>query len=961
MASERLTERLLALPDAAAQRRLLEAHAHLLGDEVADALKEEADRFLRSDLQRSLETAELILHTAELTHNPLHRALGLLAEANARAIGLAEYERAIDLYNEAADTYRARGCVVRQARSQIGKLNPLAKLGRYTEALEAGEWASDVLQSHAQWLPLATLTLNLGAIHARLGDDIQSLELYDKARELYRRLGKEGEPFLPWVDQNRSIRLCNLGRFEASIRASNDAVDALTRLAQTAEAARARMNLAVTYFILGRYNESLELLDRVRDVFWADGRQRDAILVDLLVCDCLLQLRRFRDVLDRCRRIRGHFTDLGTRLEVGQALLDEAVAYAGLHHYGEATSSLADAHHLFTEEGSRVWVANADLEMASVLLRRGRFGECLATAQACGAVFQTHGRPIEEARALLLGAQAACALRRYEEALEKASGALAVARSRDIPSLSYQGHAVLGALAVAKGELQSGLNAYAQAIEELERLRGRLMVEFRVDFLEDKQGVYEDMVRLCLDTDQPLRALEYAERAKSRALLDLLAYRLDLSIQAREDADQPVVEELTHLRRERDRLYRRWEGSEESREQGWIAGEELRQQVLRDVLDLEKQITALWHRLLIRNASYARDAALWQVRTEPVQPYLTPETLLIEYFVQRGQLVVFLVTGDGVAAHRLDGSLTDVRQLVRLLWLNLKAVPRSPPGRVRGLAQNARGLLQRLHALLMAPLSDITPSYPRLIIVPHGPLHYLPFHALHDGTAFVLERHEFSYLPGASLLRYCHDVEEAPSGLLAMGHSHRGQLPYAAQEAHSIARLMGEHAFLEDAATLATLRERASDCRILHLAAHGEFRPDNPLFSGLALADGWLTTLEIFNLRLRASLVTLSGCQTGRSVVGGGDELLGLERALLYAGAASVLLSLWMVEDRSTAQLMETFYRMLAEGHPKGVALQHAQLQFIAPQDSQGEATGGEYAHPYFWAPFFLVGHAGAL
>jgi len=152
-----------------------------------------------------------------------------------------------------------------------------------------------------------------------------------------------------------------------------------------------------------------------------------------------------------------------------------------------------------------------------------------------------------------------------------------------------------------------------------------------------------------------------------------------------------------------------------------------------------------------------------------------------------------------------------------------------------------------------------------------------------------------------------------------------------------------------------------ADSRILHLAAHGDFRPDNPLFSGLAVADGWLTTLDIFNLRLAASLVTLSACQTGRSVVGGGDELLGLMRAFLSAGTASLALSFWAVEDRSTARLMETFYEKMAEGYSKGAALRYAQLQFTQQQSDMDQDAAAAYAHPYFWAPFFLVGDAGPL
>jgi CHAT domain-containing protein len=961
MASHGLIGSLLALPDVAAQRRFLEEHISLLDDQVASALKERADQFLRADLQRSLETADLLLYLAELTDNPLHQALGLLAEANARCLGgLGEYQRALDLYDEAAGIYQANGCLAEQARSQIGKLYALAFLGRYAEALETGGWASEVLEAHGQWHPLATLTLNLGLIHGRMGDDTKALALFDRAWELYRQLGPEGEPFLPWADQNRAIVLRNLGQFEASIQAGQRAREMLTRSGQSAEAARAQQNLAVTYFVLGRYNEALKLLDQVREVFLADGRQRDAILVELFISDCLLQLRRFKDVLDKCRQVRSLFTELGTRFEVAQALLNEAVAHAGLSHYAEALASFAEARHLFAEEGNRVWVARTDLETAAVMHRQSRFEESLAAAEKCASVFRACGLPVREAQANLIAARAAGSLNQHDQALRLVTETLALIESRDIPPLMYQSHYLLGALAETEGDRQKALTEYDRAIQELERLRGRLMVEFWADFLEDKQVVYEDMVSLCLDLGQPLQGLEYAERAKSRALLNLLAYRLDLSIQARGAADRPLVEDLMRLRAERDRLYLRWEGREASREEGPSVGDG-RQETQQHVLALEKRITELWHKLLIRNADYARDAALWHVRTEPIQRYLPPDTLLLEYFIAHQELLVFLVTGEDVQARRLPGDLARIRQLIQLLWLNMKAVSRSASNRASDLAANARGLLRYLHELLIAPLGDELPPYPRLVIVPHGPLHYLPFHALHDGHSFLLERHQVSYLPGASLLRYCHETKSAASGLLAFGHSQGGRLPHAVEEARSIATLWDGRAFLEDEATLARLREGASDCRALHLAAHGDFRPDNPLFSGLALADGLLTTLEIFNLRLKASLVSLSACQTGRNVVGGGEELLGLMRAFLLAGAASLVLSLWTVEDRSTAQFMETFYRKLAEGWTKGAALRHAQLELMAAQKAKVPAGEETYAHPYFWAPFFLVGDAGPL
>jgi CHAT domain-containing protein len=964
MASQELIQQLLELPDVEAQKRFLEEHACLLDDQVAWALKEQADQFLRADLHRALQAAELLLHLAGLTGNPLHRALGLLAEAHARSFGgLGQYEQAVALLDEAATIYRAHDRPVDEARAQIGKIWSLAQLGRYDEAMETGQWASRVLEENAEWLLLAKLTANLGVIHRRLREDAKALALYDQARDLYNRLGAAGEPLkaLARLEQNRSTVLRNLGQFEASIQASQSAWEMLTRLGQSAEAARAQQNLAVTYFVLGRYNEALELLDQARDFFLADGRLRDAILVELFVSDCLLQLGRFSDVLDKCAQIRGLFTELGARLEVAQAILNEAVAYAGLRRYIEALASLDEARRMFEEEGNSVWVACTDLETVAVLSHQGQFEESLAAAQACAKVFRGHDLPIEEARAHLIAARAAEALNRYALAHRLVTETLAVGESRDIPVLTYQCHHLLGSMAQAQGNVQAALAEYDRAIEELERLRGRLMVEFRADFLEDKQVIYEDMVCLCLDLDQPCQGLEYAERAKSRALLDLLAYRLDLSIETRGAEDSHLVGELMRLRARRDQLYRRWEAHDDLKVGDGTPSNRRQQQVQQNVLALEKRITELWHRLLIHNADYARDASLWQVRTEPVQPYLAPDTLLLEYFIAHQELVVFLVTASAVHVRRLPIDLARVERLVRLLWLNLKAVPRSTSSQTSKLASNARGLLRQLYELLIAPLGDGLVRYLQLIIVPHGPLHYLPFHALCDGRSYLLERHEISYLPGASLLRYCCEAQPAASDLLAFGHSYDGRLRYTVQEARSIAELSGGQAFLEEEATVARLREAGADCRALHLAAHGDFRPDNPLFSGLALADGWLTTLDIFNLRFNASLVTLSACQTGRSVVGGGDELLGLMRAFLYAGTTSLVLSLWAVEDRSTARLMETFYRKLAQGWRKGAALRHAQLQLIEGQSSDDHAAAEVYSHPYFWAPFFLVGDAGPL
>jgi CHAT domain-containing protein len=443
----------------------------------------------------------------------------------------------------------------------------------------------------------------------------------------------------------------------------------------------------------------------------------------------------------------------------------------------------------------------------------------------------------------------------------------------------------------------------------------------------------------------------------------MLAYRLDLSIQPRHPADRPLVDELLELQAERNRLFRRWESREGLTVRGWSPPDNSEQDVQQDILSLEKRITDLWHKLLVHNADYARDAALWQVRSEEMQDYLPARTMLLEYFTAHDRLIAFLVTHDTVHARRIPWNSGQVQHLVKVLRRNFALVRRSAPKQIPDLAAHAREVLLQLHELLIAPVADELTPQSRLIIVAHGPLHYVPFQAVYNGESHLLERHEISYLPNGSLLRYLdHNGRAASGGPWAFGHSHNGQLPYARQEAHAVAAVLNGQVAVDDDVSLAHLRAAAGNCRILHLATHAMFHANNPLFSGLTLAGGeWLTTLDVFNLRLSASLVTLSACDTGQHIVGGGDELLGLMRAFLYAGAASLVLTQWAVEDQSTLRLMRSFYTELAAGQSKAAALRAAQLAFLHAKGPEDEVRAKAYTHPYFWAPFFLVGDTGPL
>jgi CHAT domain-containing protein len=263
------------------------------------------------------------------------------------------------------------------------------------------------------------------------------------------------------------------------------------------------------------------------------------------------------------------------------------------------------------------------------------------------------------------------------------------------------------------------------------------------------------------------------------------------------------------------------------------------------------------------------------------------------------------------------------------------------------LLASVRHVLAELFHLLMAPLWPQLDGASSLIIVPHGPLHRLPFPALEVEGRPLIATHAVSYAPSAAVLKFCRDKpapRHAAPLLVGVPDNRIGRVR---DELQAMAEIFPQAtSLLGEAATVDQLRQHASQCSWLHLAAHGIFRPEAPLLSGLQLADRWLTVQDIYELPLNASLVTISACESGLSGVTGGDDLVGLVRGFLYAGAASLLVSQWMVDDEAMARLMIEFYRLWQSGVPKARALQQAQCAFWE-----------EYQHPFYWAPLMLIGN----
>ena len=233
-----------------------------------------------------------------------------------------------------------------------------------------------------------------------------------------------------------------------------------------------------------------------------------------------------------------------------------------------------------------------------------------------------------------------------------------------------------------------------------------------------------------------------------------------------------------------------------------------------------------------------------------------------------------------------------------------------------------------------------------LIFVPHGPLHFLPFHALKNGEEYLCDAFTISYAPSATVFSLCQEkaVSDASASLVLGIADERA--PLILDEVRCVSSLLPRSSLhLGEHATSSLLRDKGPESGLLHIATHGVYRQDNPMFSGIRLGDGYLNLYDLYQMRLNARLVTLSGCATGMNFVAAGDELLGLQRGLFCAGATTLLLSLWDVHDESTAQLMGYFYQYYIQGTEMARALQYAMRKLRAKKP-----------HPFYWAPFVLVG-----
>lgn len=567
-----------------------------------------------------------------------------------------------------------------------------------------------------------------------------------------------------------------------------------------------------------------------------------------------------------------------------------------------------------------------------------------------------------------------------EAAEREIRAAAALFERSSSPSLVHALHA-LAQVQVQRGERTLAAESFGRAVEELDDRRGKMggAEESRWLFGSAVGDLYFEAARNEIALGRPEAAWAIWERGRARGLQELLAQR-DLSfsaeVRAVDYADQH------RLAAEYDALQGEIASPEPESDPSRLLDLETR---MREIRLLQKQVRERIERSSPRLAALQRPEPIDLPRARAA---LDSGTLMISFAIGASETLLFVIEPSGRPAPGLAAIVLPVGEAaLRAEVTSLLALL------VRGdsARSEVEALGNRLYDLLIAPAEPEVGRARRLLISPDGPLHLLPFAVLRRQSRYLLERLPLHFTSSSAVYEEFRTSKRRRSGnpvggLLAVGDpaypadgtnrepsrdpqvrtalARRGKLPAlpgTRAEVLGIAGLFqGTNVLVSSSATEERVKSLAPTARMLHFAVHGLLDERFPLNSGLALTipehpaegqdNGLLQAWEIFeSLRLDADLVTLSACDTALGKDAGGEGILGLTRAFQFAGARSVVASLWSVSDASTPELMRRFYTYLRDGKTKDEALRRAQVDLLRSGDPG-------LAHPYHWAAFQLYG-----
>jgi CHAT domain-containing protein len=814
----------------------------------------------------------------------------------------------------------------------------------YTSALPMYKITCEVADGIADRRGQGACTFNLGLTESRRFHPDEAIAYYQKALEIYQGLGKAGDLVAPL--NGIAVILSNRGDMRHAIpyyeRALTDAADAGNEVS----IAQTNSNLGNAWHRLGNYVQAIQCLQKALEITKRRGLERETALVMNNLGSTYFDQHDLELALSYNEQSMAIREKRNDPVELASSVLNTGVVQQVMGNNAKALAAYERALQLTTlPELTQIRVRTI-YNYGNLLFRENQYAAAREKLDATIKLAESIGDATDAHNARILLGEIAEGEGRY--AVAEQLGRIAAEFSR----ANGERHTLIRALDLLGVSLRDqdkpveAEAAFKEAIELTEELRRELPGERQgvIQFMEEQTTVYLHMVQLQLDRKRPEAALAYVERSKARSLLEVL-----------QTGNSGITKAMT---------------AEELEQEGTLAQKvaQLNDLILRETRRStpdRKRITELGSQLEKARREYRLSEVLLyaahpelkvhRVAFDPVAPaelvagMPDAKTALLEFSVTDGGVYLFVLT-------RSNGAELKVYKIAAKKETLERDVKRYRQ-QIATRDLDYQKLAVSLHRELLEPAAEQLRGKTTIVIAPDGFLWQLPFQALEpEAGRYLMEERAVFYTPSLSVL---HEMEKmrpqhktAQPRLLAVDAA---QLPGPKREVDGLRQMYGaarSQVISGADADQVMIRREAPKYDVVHLAAHGVFEDRNPMNSYLVLAKagkpeaGVLEARDMMDLNLRAEMVVLSGCETGRGKAGNGEGLIGMSWALFVAGSPSTVASQWKVESDSTTRLMLGFHRNLQRS-TKARALQQAALEVMKRP---------EYRHPFYWSGFVLMG-----
>src|SRR6266852_7013869 len=748
VSKQTLISELGQLSSASARRKFFTKHKALIVQDTVENLAQLVVQKVRVSAQEALNLAEAAVLIARRLRRKEALALGLRAKANA-LYASGDNRAAIDHHQQAIQIYESLGIWNEAARTLSSSFQPMILVGEYDQAFQAAERAREIFTRLNDPRRLARLEINVGNIYHRQDRFEESIAHYERA---YAGLTpcKDAEG-IAVVLSNMAVCLISLNDFPRALATYRGARSFCQQNNMPLLVAQADYNIAYLYYLRGEYSHAIEALYAARRACEATGDAYHFALCHLDLSDIYLEL----NLSDEAREIAHEgflrFEKLGMGYEAAKTLANEATAYAQQGKTVQALERFTKAREMFGQEKNLVWPWLIDLYHGLLLFHEGRYFESRRICTAAAAFFDQSALSGKAVLAHLLLARIALQVGDPAEAQKETDESLARLEQLQTPVLAYQAHLLQGQLAQARNDRPAALRAFLEAKESLETMRSRLHgEELKISFLKNRMQVYESLLDLFIAGDgsdaTAEEALAWMEAAKSRSMIEMI-FQSGQSLPLGEAGQSDLVRRIRDLREELNWYYHRIELEQLRPEEK--SGERL-DTLQKKAQSHEKELLRTLRELPARERENTTLEAPSDLSVEKLQSALPPDATLIEYFSAGDRIIAVVITRKEIKILPLT-VLSRVAHFLQLLRFQLSKFRMGMEYARRfeePLLRATQSHLESLYAELIAPLRPLLRGK-HLVVVPHGPLHFLPFHALRNGQEYLCDAFTISYAPSA--------------------------------------------------------------------------------------------------------------------------------------------------------------------------------------------------------------------